>query len=267
MAWIKSYQELERHPKTIVLMKEMNWPLDVAISKLHRLWWWCADYAYDGDISKHDPDTMATAIGCGDMKGEFLIAAFIKSGFIDREPYLRLHDWWAHFGDFLKARFSRTPAVWKLVESKYISGCHQHPTSTQPAPNQVATRNPLDKGNKGNKEIATTLFDKSNGFVQFWRAYPRKTGRLAAAKAWKVKSPPLAKCLAALSWLVKSEQWTKEGGQYIPLPATWLNQGRWDDVPPTHELVVCDVCGHEGVLPKGTPGLRKCGECRKKELV
>ena len=24
-------------------------------------------------------------------------------------------------------------------------------------------------------------------------------------------------------------QWTKEGGQYIPNPTTWLNQGRWDD--------------------------------------
>jgi glutamine synthetase adenylyltransferase len=147
MAWIKSYQEIERHPKTIVLMKEMNWNLDMTISKLHRLWWWCADYAYDGDISKHDPDTISTAIGCQDMKGEYLIAALVKAGFVDEQPNLRLHDWWAHFGDFLKARFSRTPDKWKLVESSYTSGCHQ-----------VATRNPLNKGNKEiNREKETTM--------------------------------------------------------------------------------------------------------------
>ncbi len=26
-----------------------------------------------------------------------------------------------------------------------------------------------------------------------------------------------------------TDQWQKEGGQYIPNPATWLNQNRWED--------------------------------------
>ncbi len=26
-----------------------------------------------------------------------------------------------------------------------------------------------------------------------------------------------------------SVQWTKDGGQYIPYPATWLNGRRWED--------------------------------------
>ena len=26
-----------------------------------------------------------------------------------------------------------------------------------------------------------------------------------------------------------SFQWQKDGGRYIPNPATWLNQGRWED--------------------------------------
>ncbi len=26
-----------------------------------------------------------------------------------------------------------------------------------------------------------------------------------------------------------TEQWQREGGRYIPNPATWLNRGRWDD--------------------------------------
>jgi hypothetical protein len=29
----------------------------------------------------------------------------------------------------------------------------------------------------------------------------------------------------------KSRQWTDEGGKYIPHPATWLNNHRWEDQP------------------------------------
>ena len=39
------------------------------------------------------------------------------------------------------------------------------------------------------------------------------------------------KMLSTLGWQAKSVQWQRNGGQYIPNPATWLNQGRWDDKP------------------------------------
>ncbi|MBA7561089.1 hypothetical protein ES708_02724 [subsurface metagenome] len=68
-------------------------------------------------------------------------------------------------------------------------------------------------------------------FDQFWSLYPRKVGKKAASKAWdKAKDKPaLEVLLVALEAQKKSEQWKKDGGQYIPNPATWLNQGRWDD--------------------------------------
>ena len=34
---------------------------------------------------------------------------------------------------------------------------------------------------------------------------------------------------AALAEQKKSKDWTKDGGQYIPYPATWLNGKRWQD--------------------------------------
>jgi hypothetical protein len=71
-------------------------------------------------------------------------------------------------------------------------------------------------------------------FEQFWQAYPKKTGKEAAAKAWKKIARPaetLVQILDALAWQTKSEQWLKERGQYIPNPATYLNQGRWQDQP------------------------------------
>jgi hypothetical protein len=29
-----------------------------------------------------------------------------------------------------------------------------------------------------------------------------------------------------------SQQWTKDNGQFIPMPATWLNGRRWEDEQP-----------------------------------
>jgi hypothetical protein len=71
-----------------------------------------------------------------------------------------------------------------------------------------------------------------DGFAEFWEAYPKKTGKAAAMKAWaKLKPKPLEACLVALAWQRHSEQWTKDGGQYVPNPSTYLAQGRWMDEP------------------------------------
>ena len=47
----------------------------------------------------------------------------------------------------------------------------------------------------------------------------------------KVGEDQLAAMLAAIEQQRASPQWAKDGGQYIPNPATWLRQGRWEDEP------------------------------------
>ena len=69
-------------------------------------------------------------------------------------------------------------------------------------------------------------------FDSFWRAYPNRVGKDAARSAFdkrKVDDDLLALMLSAITAQAKSEKWTKDGGQFIPNPATWLNQGRWMD--------------------------------------
>ncbi|MDU7339313.1 MAG: phage replisome organizer N-terminal domain-containing protein [Clostridium sp.] len=69
-------------------------------------------------------------------------------------------------------------------------------------------------------------------FSKFWDAYPKKVGKGAAEKAFKKYKPDdclLDKMLSALSAQKKSDQWQKEGGQFVPYPTTWLNQKRWED--------------------------------------
>lgn len=69
-------------------------------------------------------------------------------------------------------------------------------------------------------------------FDAFWRAYPNRVGKDAARTAFdkrKVDDDLLALMLSAIAAQSKSEKWTKDGGKFIPNPATWLNQGRWMD--------------------------------------
>lgn len=70
------------------------------------------------------------------------------------------------------------------------------------------------------------------GFSEFWQDYPRKVGKGAARKAWRRLKPPLGAILVALAWQRRSPDWQKDGGQYIPHPATYLNETRWEDEPP-----------------------------------
>lgn len=69
-------------------------------------------------------------------------------------------------------------------------------------------------------------------FSAFWNAYPRKVGKGAAQKAFSKVGVPLDTLLTALEQQKRSDQWNRDGGQYIPYPATWLNQRRWEDEPP-----------------------------------
>lgn len=73
---------------------------------------------------------------------------------------------------------------------------------------------------------ATTRFD------EFWATYPRKIGKGAARKVWariKPNNELHTKIIAAVIEAKRSDQWQRNNGQYIPNPATWLNQGRWED--------------------------------------
>lgn len=71
-------------------------------------------------------------------------------------------------------------------------------------------------------------------FQRFWADYPNKKGKDAALRAWTKRHPSEALTeliLGAIERQKRWPEWTKDGGAYIPHPATWLNGGHWDDEP------------------------------------
>ena len=69
-------------------------------------------------------------------------------------------------------------------------------------------------------------------FGRFWEAYPKKIGKGAARNSFIKLKPSEAlteQMLGAIARAKQTAQWQKDRGQYIPNPATWLNQSRWED--------------------------------------
>lgn len=69
------------------------------------------------------------------------------------------------------------------------------------------------------------------GFAEWWARYPRKIGKGAARTAWaraikKADTETISRALRR-----QAAVWVAEGTEdrFIPHPATWLNQERWDD--------------------------------------
>jgi hypothetical protein len=87
---------------------------------------------------------------------------------------------------------------------------------------------------------------KSNGFAEFWAAYPNKVGKAAAAKAYAkalrdIHGPdPPSVILAGVERAKASRSWV---GGYIPHPTTWLRRGSWDDEPA--EIIPINGTPHE----------------------
>ena len=136
---------------------------------------------------------------------------------VDGKPFLFLPTWELH--QQMRAKRSKYPAP-DITCNQMISDDCKCP------------RNPIQSESESESESNTNRARAEDRFDEFWTAYPKKVGKEAARKAYAKIRPTLAlhDCiLAAIALQAQSAQWQKQNGQFIPNPATWLNQGRWDD--------------------------------------
>ena len=89
-----------------------------------------------------------------------------------------------------------------------------------------------------------TTADFTGGFLAFWAKYPKKVGKDKSAQRWRDKGCETI-TEEVLAGLERTRTYlTREGGQFIPNPDTWLNQGRWRDEPPSLPGVMPRTAGN-----------------------
>ena len=129
---------------------------------------------------------------------------------VDGRPYLYFPNWEKH--QRIQTKRSKYPAP---EESTVVH--RESPLESNPIQSESESET------ESNAPARETAFDR------FWSAYPKKVGKEAARRSFSKVKAPVDTLIAAVDAQKRSAQWQKDNGQYIPNPATWLNQGRWED--------------------------------------
>lgn len=179
---------------------------DAVVGKLIRVWQWFNKHTLDGNahgVTFALVDRIAGVTGFGESM-QF-------AGWLDQQDMV-----------LVLPKFDRhtSESAKKRALSAERQSRHRNAKVTQSAlPREEKSKPPISP---------------DGGFDRFWTAYPKKVGKGAAEKAFLRArlNGHLPEVLKAIESQKHSEQWQKDGGQFIPNPATWLNQRRWEDGEP-----------------------------------
>ena len=145
---------------------------------------------------------------------------------VDGKRYVHITSWTTH------------QRIDKAAKSRYpLPTCdNADPRDTLATPSRdLREGSPIGEGEKGRsvegEKPPASAAPSSTRFDTFWELYPSKVGKVAAHKAF-VKAVKLAGLDAVLAGVHRyANDRNLPDRQFIPNPATWLNQGRWDDAP------------------------------------
>jgi hypothetical protein len=78
----------------------------------------------------------------------------------------------------------------------------------------------------------------ADGFAEFWTEYPRKDSKARAFDLWKRQRLHAQRELVMthLRTIKVTEQWTRDGGKFVPHAATYLSQKRYLDEIETEDV-------------------------------
>lgn len=114
---------------------------------------------------------------------------------------------------------------------------HPHPSCAR-ADAQEEAAEPRVREEAAEPQVRRDESPKSEGFDLFWDAYPRKLKKSDARLAWSLLAPDEAltdRIVRTVLHLADSPDWQRESGRFVPLPAKWLTERRFEDVS-AHEL-------------------------------
>ena len=140
-----------------------------------------------------------------------------------------------NYGKYRAIRSEEDRAEQNRISQQRWRDKQRKPSSADSKPDKPKEKDrEMDKGEAEAFQPIPPKAESDEAFAEFWSAYPRKVGKGNAETAWKKHkcAAMLPKILVAVRSCKVSQDWTKEGGQFIPHPATWLNRKGWDDELP-----------------------------------
>lgn len=249
MAWIQVHQQIKDHRKLLSAADELEIEPAHMLGLLVSFWLWALDNTPSGSLEGISSRMIARAAQWDGDPDEF-VNAMENAGLLDEEKpgVLTIHDWYEYAGKLIDQREAeKIRSRRRRAASGTESAAKSKPTAGRPPDDRKKTGGIVDQTivNQSKEDIGDiphtpkTATDakpdaQERRFDEFWQQYPKKVGKKAAQTAWKRLKPDADlhdRIMHAVALARTSEQWNREGGRFIPNPATWINQGRWDDEP------------------------------------
>lgn len=156
---------------------------------------------------------------------------------VDGKPFLQMKTWDRH--QQIRAKRSKYPApdsepntsdsnCNQMISSD--SKCHRNPIQSNPNqnPNPITTARARDPEPQPFTEPETTTgIDRA--FDAFWAAYPLHKSKVKAYEAFQALNPDSKLLEAMILAIQKQKSWRRMREGYIPMPATWIRERRWED--------------------------------------
>lgn len=180
MAYVEAHSTLREHPKTKKLARALSISRGTAIGHLLFLWWWCQDYAKDGNLSTCSAEEIAEAAGWEGDPVAFVEAMLscgktAEAGFLELAPdgALLIHDWYDYGGKLFIQRKQGAvrQANWRArqagkIPPEDVTPRNENVTPLQDVSNALVTHNvtqsnayrieEIRKEENRGKEIAAT---------------------------------------------------------------------------------------------------------------
>lgn len=160
----------------------------------------------------------------------------------DGERYLQLLD----FRQQARAKTSKFPAP---DDECIADATHAQSTSEADAP--VFVFGDVDVSDNSPPPPSRGEPSRFGDFWSEWPKHKRKVAEDQCRAKWKAKGCEAIadEVIAAVKAFKASDDWRKDGGEYIPAPLVWLNQGRWAAAPALkHEAAAVGVAQAESFL-------------------
>jgi hypothetical protein len=240
--WIKVRCDLHTHPKVVRIMSAVCPQTCTVVGGLHYIWSLFDAHSTDGILEGYSLAMIDRMLG---LPG--FAQAVVDVGWLIVTPKgLQMPRFDEHNGQGAKRRAEDTSR--KRV--RRMSANDADTTRTECGPEKRREEKntktpPIPQRGTGDADKPAPkkrlLPPYTEAFNRFWSAYPsvKRINKPGTFKVWKSQDiertdkPVVELVMRGLESWKRCHQWNKDGGQFVCLPVTFMNQLRWANEPPT----------------------------------
>jgi len=221
--WIKMRMDLVDDPAVIWMAEQLGMPEPCIVGYLHTVWSWASRQCNAGSVTGVTLSSLQRISRCSKIPELMLSVGWLEALEIDGKPVLRFPNWERHNSQSAKQRALTKSRVDKVRASTCNAASV---TKALPEKRREEKSNTPYKSPKGDAPQQRY----SQDFERWWLAYPKRVGKDAAARAFRVARTKVDR--DELQQVTERYAASPKGrGEFCWNPATWLNQAHWLDDP------------------------------------